>query len=325
MKTKKTLLVCCIITGICSLFLSIPSCKKAVIPTINTTDISEVYSITAVCGGDITSDGGADITESGVCWSTMGVPTISDSKKTSESTSGKFKITIKNLTPGTTYQLRAYAINDAGVAYGNVKIFTTTFVPAVVTNPVTNIEKIEAQCGGTVSSSISNIFTRGICWSSVNTTPTISSHKSYSGDGNGTYTCTMWPLQPATTYYVRAFAENSEGVGYGEILTFTTETGTVPTLATDSVIQITPTSASCFASITDEGGYALSARGIIWSTSNNFDLSNAMGNIPYNHSFEHFSCEISGLSPNVTYYFKAYGTNEIGTSYGNQLSLLLTE
>jgi hypothetical protein len=85
-------------------------CKKEsiVIPSVTTTDVTNVTQNTAISGGNVTDDGGADITLKGVCWSTSPGPTVSDSK-TSEHGVNNFGSSVTGLTAGTNYYLRAYA------------------------------------------------------------------------------------------------------------------------------------------------------------------------------------------------------------------------
>ena len=97
------------------------------IPTLTTTAISAITTTTATSGGNITSDGGASITSRGVVWSTSTNPTITLTTKTSNGTgTGSFSSFLTNLTPKTSYYVRAYAINSAGTGYGNEITFTTT-------------------------------------------------------------------------------------------------------------------------------------------------------------------------------------------------------
>ena len=53
---------------------------QAAIPTLTTTAISSVTVSSAVTGGTVTSDGGATITDRGICWNTTGNPTVTNSK-----------------------------------------------------------------------------------------------------------------------------------------------------------------------------------------------------------------------------------------------------
>jgi uncharacterized protein (TIGR02145 family) len=98
---------------------------KPVLPIITTSPIASISPIAARSGGNITSDGGAPIIIRGVCWSIDTIPDIWDNKTTNGAGTGSFLSDLAGLTPGTTYYLRAYAINSAGTSYGDVYPFTT--------------------------------------------------------------------------------------------------------------------------------------------------------------------------------------------------------
>lgn len=105
-------------------------CKKdevpVVVPTLTTTRITSVMNTSAYGGGIITSEGGASVTERGVCWNSGQLPTIEDNRTADSSGSGLFTIAITRLTASTKYYVRAYATNSAGTGYGNEESFTTT-------------------------------------------------------------------------------------------------------------------------------------------------------------------------------------------------------
>lgn len=112
------------------------SCKKETIKTAPTATISAVTNITATSassGGDITADGGAAITARGVCWSTNQSPTMSDSKTSNGSGTGSFTSSITGLTPGATYNIKAYATNSVGTGYSSQSTFTTLALAPVLT------------------------------------------------------------------------------------------------------------------------------------------------------------------------------------------------
>ncbi len=94
-------------------------------PTVTTTTVSGITTSGATCGGNVTADGGATVTERGICYSTSTNPTIANSKVASGSGTGSFTASMLNLTAGTTYYVRAYATNNAGTAYGAQQTFTT--------------------------------------------------------------------------------------------------------------------------------------------------------------------------------------------------------
>ncbi|MEI6753121.1 MAG: fibrobacter succinogenes major paralogous domain-containing protein, partial [Paludibacter sp.] len=112
-------------------------CVKDNVPTITitTTASSEITATTATCGGNITSDSGATITARGICWSTSVNPTVDLATKTTEAgTTGAFTSIMTNLTPKTTYYVRAYATNSVGTAYGAEISFTTQAAPVGITD-----------------------------------------------------------------------------------------------------------------------------------------------------------------------------------------------
>jgi len=89
------------------------------IPTITTNPITNIAQTTATSGGNVTNDGGVAVTAKGVCWSTNQSPTITDSHTTDGTGTGNFTSSIAGLTTGTFYNVRAYATNSIGTAYGN--------------------------------------------------------------------------------------------------------------------------------------------------------------------------------------------------------------
>jgi len=93
--------------------------------TLTTTVTSSITTTTATTGGNITNDGGAPIIARGICWSTSANPTISDSITTDGTGTGTFISALTGLTANTTYNVRAYATNSVGTAYGTQVSFTT--------------------------------------------------------------------------------------------------------------------------------------------------------------------------------------------------------
>ncbi|MGB2964902.1 MAG: lectin like domain-containing protein, partial [Anaerolineales bacterium] len=94
-------------------------------PTVTTNTVTSITSTSAVCGGNVTSSGGASVTARGVCWDTVASPTIADPKTSNGTGTGAFTSNITGLNPNTHYYVRAYATNSAGTAYGAQREFTT--------------------------------------------------------------------------------------------------------------------------------------------------------------------------------------------------------
>ena len=95
------------------------------LPLVMTSDVSEIEITTAVCGGEVISDGGAEVVARGVCWSTMSSPTINDSCTIDGNGLGEFVSGLSGLVAETMYYVRAYATNSVGTAYGEEKTFNT--------------------------------------------------------------------------------------------------------------------------------------------------------------------------------------------------------
>ena len=195
------------------------------IPTISTTSITDIKPNSSVSGGNVVSDGGSPVTSRGVVWSTNPNPTISLATKTNEGTgSGIFVSNLSGLLSNTTYYVRAYATNGVGTSYGNELTFTTVAnIPILTTNNIQSITSNSALTGGTISSDGgSPVINRGVVWS-TSQNPTISlTTKTSDGSGIGTFNSNISGLSPNTTYYLRAYASNSAGTGYGNEITFTT-------------------------------------------------------------------------------------------------------
>lgn len=94
--------------------------------------------------------------------------------------------------------------------------------PAVATGEVSDITGSTAVCTGTViSEGSSALYTRGVCWS-TDPEPTIDDDFTNNGTGLGEFTASLTKLEGSTKYYVRAYATNQDGTGYGEPAGFVT-------------------------------------------------------------------------------------------------------
>ena len=96
-----------------------------VLATILTDSITNISQLSATGGGSILDNGGATITEYGLCWNTVGNPTLLDSFVVVGAGTDTFTVQITNLQPDETYYVSAYAINYEGIAYGDEVQFTT--------------------------------------------------------------------------------------------------------------------------------------------------------------------------------------------------------
>lgn len=92
--------------------------ESVIIPIVETLEVTNITNTTAVVGGNVTFDGGAEVVARGVCYSTLKNPTISDMVCSAGTGVGEFSVQLKNLISDETYYVRAYAKNLKGVSYG---------------------------------------------------------------------------------------------------------------------------------------------------------------------------------------------------------------
>src|SRR3989339_191646 len=194
-------------------------------PTVTTIEPTYISTTFLTTGGNVTTDGGADVTERGVCWNTTSNPTIANSKTSVGVGVGSFTSKPTGLTPKTKYYIRAYATNSAGTSYGAEYIITTlekVSVPTVTTTPVSNILVTTVNVGGNVTFWGGDPITaRGICFG-TSPEPTVAGNKTVNGSDIGSFSTTLGNLLPNTTYYVRAYATNGLGTAYGDEFAFAT-------------------------------------------------------------------------------------------------------
>jgi len=297
------------------------ACKKhPSVPVINTLSVQNVKYFTANSGGLIADDGGSEVFLRGLCWSTHPNPTISDDTTVDRGAEHHFISELRGLTPASTYYVRAYAINSAGVGYGKALKFSTltgTF-PELITHQVKHIFSMQADVEGEVISDGGHEITeRGICWG-TEPYPTINTGNIAKAGSSNRFTTTITGLQPNTTYYTRAYAINQVGVGYGSQLEFTTpETEHLPVVLTNPVQKITQWSALVTGEIINEGGLPVSQKGICWDTTPNPDKSD---NYAVDTSGSGFiSVKMHSLKQVTTYYVRTFIVSAASIIYGNQL------
>jgi uncharacterized protein (TIGR02145 family) len=311
------------------IYLSLILCwgcqKEADPPGVTTSPISDITPYSAKGGGKVISANNGTIAARGLVWDLNDNPIVG---KCAGSTNeggglGTFTCSLADLSPGTTYHVRAYATNEAGPGYGEQLTFTTPAAGASLTTaPVSNITSNSARSGGSITDAGGAPITeRGICWSELKE-PTTANQKTVCGSGTGDYTCELSGMKRYTVYYLRAYATNSAGTSYGNELNFRTEAET-PKLSTASIGSVTINSAKSGGSITDDGGAPIKYRGVCWSTSPNPTTSKSKTEDGTGGGT--FTSMLSGLTMGSLYYVRAYATNDGGkTGYGSNEVAFLT-
>ena len=248
-------------------------------PTVTTSPATNILSTSATVGGNVTDDGGSNVTARGIVYSTTPNPTTANSKVVSGSGKGAFTCNLSNLQAGVKYYIRAYAVNQKGTAYGEEKSFTTKAisVPTVTTSSASNISSTSASVSGNVTDDGgANVTERGVVYS-TSKNPTTSNTKKVSGSGTGAYSVKLSGLFEGTTYYVRAYAINSKGTAYGEEKSFTT----LENSSSDPTVKVVTIQQFINASVSDQVYYELTGTitDLANTTYGNFDLTDETGTV----------------------------------------------
>jgi hypothetical protein len=136
---------------------------SAGVPILNTITVTLITASTASSGGNITYDGGAEVTARGVCWSTSQNPTITDNHTSDGSGTGSFTSNLTGLKAATIYYVRAYATNSAGTSYGNQVSFVSSLTVTHTAGDVAPVTKTVTY--GIVETSLSG---EKKCWITQN-------------------------------------------------------------------------------------------------------------------------------------------------------------
>lgn len=193
--------------------------------------------------------------------------------------------------------------------------------PVLSTASVSEITATSAISGGNITfDGGSTVTERGVCWN-TSQNPTIADSKSTNGStGTGSFTANISGLTSNITYYVRAYATNSAGTGYGDEKTFTT-------LATsDFVTTLTATDVKS-SSVTLNGSvnanYLTTTVTFEYGTTTNYENTITASQSPVTgNSNTTVSASLADLSPTTTYHFRVKIVNSSGTAYGSDMTFV---
>jgi uncharacterized protein (TIGR02145 family) len=192
-------------------------------------------------------------------------------------------------------------------------------IPILTTNPGTDVTVNSVKLGGEITDDGgSPVTARGICWG-LSANPSFEGWHTTDGEGSGIFSTIITDLNPNTVYHARAYAENSVGIAYGNEITFTTSIAS-PAVITIDITDIKANTAISGGKITFDGGSAITAKGICWSTSPAPDLSDSFTANGTDTSRYHST--MNGLIPATKYFVRAYAKNSAYTSYGEELTFI---
>ena len=286
------------------------------IPVLTTISPFEIRSTSVLTGGEITDDGGADITDRGVCYIDGSVePDFSDNCLESGTEAGNFEVLLEDLLPNREYAVRAYATTKVGTGWGQANIFITIGnLPVISTAEPGSVRAFSAVVGGEISDQgDAPVDERGVCLS-TDPEPDLEDRCETSGSGTGLFEVIFENLEPETRYHIRAYAISSAGTGWGQDQQFTTLDG-IPVLTTTEPFDITAFTAQTGGDITDDGGAEITGRGVCYvEGSGEPDLSDHC--VESGTGTGGFDVLLEDLVPDSPYTIRAYATNIKRTSYG---------
>ena len=310
--------------------LTITATNSTVLATLNTLAASNVKTTTATLNGEILTDGSPKYSERGFVYSESSMPTLGSciQKITSTLTDSKtYSATVAGLTKGKTYYVRAYAVNAGKEAYSTneISFIPSDVLPQVTTQAVTDISRTNdrATFHGTIVDAGEPEYTeRGFVYATTHN-PMIDSDTKVvaTGKGTGDFVANATGLVVGNTYYVRAYATNTQGTAYGEEVVADFK-AIPPQVTTVSVTYTSTTTLYLIGKITNIGDPEYTERGFIYATIQNptLDDSSVTKVIVAKTSSAQFEKEISisNLS-SATYYLRAYVKSNAGTFYGEVL------
>ena len=311
--------------------------QAKVIPTLNYTGTNKITSSTAVVHGKMTFYGIPKYTERGFVYNTEENPTIDDDNNierimASVTDDSAFSYKLKDLKLGYKYYVRAYAINDIGVAYSNQESFTTVAsLPVVSVYAPDNIDtnnKTATLHGKVDSIGDPEYYERGFVYCEGRQTPTINGDVNIKkvpvpGTGIGSFDASISNLKLGI-YSVRAYALNNGGYSYSKNTVELILTGTEPQVSIGETtdISLTDKTAILHGNLISKGSPTATVKGFVYSSVNKrptLDDSHVELTQESGHETGSYFITISKLELGKTYYVRAYAKNEAGTTYSDDV------
>jgi len=278
--------------------------------------------------GTISSIGDPTYTEKGFVYGLNNNPLISDNKIiVSGNNSGSFTITVTGLSADKLYYVRAYAINDAGIAYSdNIMPFRITATTPGIFNMSNTVDKalktatLKATVSGLADPPVEEL---GFVYSNTTSNPTLADNRvKIEGQTNGEISTTI-AIDIDKTYNWKVYVVTSAGISYSDSKSFKTTTTypSVTTLAASNE-NTAKGSVTLHGNITNAGDPTYIERGFVYSSSNTLPTINDSKISVTGISTGKYSAALSGLQTNTFYYVRAYAKNVKGVVYGDVIQVL---
>lgn len=288
-----------------------------------TSKVSVLSSDSAIFEGKIIKVGNEGITERGFAYNTSPKPQVNTKSIKSGTGLGDFTGIASDLLPNTNYFISAYAYNKFGTIYGNeLSFFTPKSPPRLKATTISTFTPYSAVIISDILLDGGNEITeRGVCWN-TKPKPVITDNKSLNYSTSNSFETSILNLTPSSTYYVRSYALNSLGVGYGQEIILRT-LDIKPAILENNCLGpslIGYDEAKLNINVIDSGlSLNLETGIIIGLTPNSSELTYNNSNTQTVKSSLITSGKatvlLNSLSVNTKYYYVAFAKNESGISY----------
>ncbi|MCP5105317.1 MAG: choice-of-anchor D domain-containing protein, partial [bacterium] len=276
--------------------------------TIGGADAGE-FSIQAQPTSPVTSGGGTTTFTVRFTPTTTGAKTATISIANNDADENPYDLTITGTgtAPEMALSQGATPIADGGgYDFGSQALSTDTDVVFTITN--SGAENLTLTTPITIGGADAGEF-------SIQAQPT---SPVASGGGTTTFTVRFTPTSEGAKTAAISIANNDGDENPYDLTLQGTGQGDLPTVTTAAVSDISSSSATSGGNVTDNGGTAVTSRGVCWSTSTNPTTADDM--TVDGTGTGAFTSSLTGLAENTTYYVRAYAVNSQGTAYGSQVS-----
>ncbi|MCD8235952.1 MAG: fibronectin type III domain-containing protein [Prevotellaceae bacterium] len=243
------------------------------------------------------------------------------------SADGSYRLSVNRLNPNTRYAICAYAMTLEGdngysrISYVNTLDAELPIVSGVIMNDKDGIKQLHLSAS-ILTSNIEDVKECGFVYSTNNQFPALNedlTSKLRAETTNTNFQAVLPELLPDNTYYIRAYATNSFGTGYGDVLTYITDKYSFPVVTTSGATEIGEDGATLHGVLEDDGNSPILLRGFVWShTNQNPTIEDNRIDSPT--SKKEFSAKITEGLSSQTYYYRAYAVNGKGPGYGSVMS-----
>ena len=195
--------------------------------------------------------------------------------------------------------------------------FSMVSAPTVQTDAASSVTASGFTANGNATNDNGASITDRGFYVGTNSDYTQNTKTSVGGSGTGAFTLAKTGLVFNTTYYITAYATNSEGEGRGATITQNTSNASAPSVTTNSMDNVSFTSMRANGNVTADGGATVTERGFYFGTSSNY-ASNSK--ITAGSGTGSYSSQRNSISSSTTYYATAYAINAAGETRGSTVS-----